>query len=87
MIGGLLIGILAVALGALTAPFLLLSDVSATSEITTSITNASNYIFSLNTVFPVVTLLAIIAFDLVFESAVFLYKGIRWIYRKIPGIS
>lgn len=87
MISSLLIAILAAALTALTSPFLLLPDVSASTEITTSLTNVANYIFSLNSIFPIATIIAIISFDLTLEGFVFLYKGIRWIYKKIPGVS
>lgn len=62
-------------------------DVSQNSEITNALTNISQYVIALDGLFPVTTLIAIIAFDLAFELAVFIYKLVRWGYQKVPGIS
>jgi hypothetical protein len=61
--------------------------VTSNNAITTSIVAFKTYYNSLNLYFPLDTILAIVAFDLVFEGAVFLYKLVRWGYRKVPMIS
>jgi hypothetical protein len=60
---------------------------SANSGIGTAMASASGYVASINAVFPVSTLLAIVAFILVFDGFWFLYQVIRWAYTKIPGIN
>lgn len=62
-------------------------DVSENSQIASGIAEMAKYYVSLNEYLPINTLLAIIAFDLVFEAAVFIYKLVRWGYQKVPGIS
>lgn len=61
--------------------------VSNNNAITTSIVTFKTYYNSLNAYLPIDTIVAIVAFDLLFEGAYFLYKLIRWGYRKVPGIS
>jgi len=41
----------------------------------------------LQAIFPFTALWACIGIDLAFEISYFAYKGIRWAYRKIPGVS
>lgn len=65
----------------------LLPLVSANSNIVNAITPASAYISSIGQVFPVVTLIAILAFVLAFDGVWILYQVIRWVYQKIPGIN
>jgi len=62
-------------------------DVSQNSAITTGISTMAEYYMSLNDYLPISTILAIIAFDLVFELGVFTYKLVRWGYQKVPTIS
>lgn len=64
-----------------------LGTVSENNAITTSIITLKTYYNALNEYLPIDTILAIVAFDLLFETGVFLYKLIRWGYRKVPGIS
>jgi len=62
-------------------------DVSANNAITTSIVTFKTYYNSVNAYIPVDTILLIVAFDLAFEGVYFLYKLVRWGYRKVPGIT
>lgn len=62
-------------------------DVSQNSAITSGLTTMGEYYMSLNDYLPIGVLLAIIAFDLAFELAVFIYKLVRWGYQKVPFIS
>lgn len=62
-------------------------EVSNNNAITTSIVTLKTYYNSVNAYIPISTILAIIAFDLVFEGIYFVYKLVRWGYRKVPGIT
>lgn len=61
--------------------------VSNNNTITDSIVTLKTYYNSLNAYVPIDTLMAIIVFDLAFEGSYFLYKLVRWGYKKVPGIS
>lgn len=56
-------------------------------DISSSITTAGGYLNSLNYVLPVTSLVAILTIFLSFETAIFTYKGVMWIVKKIPGVS
>jgi hypothetical protein len=62
-------------------------DVVLNSNITGSLSQIAPYYISIDTVFPIGALLAILFFELAYEGAYLLYKLIRWAYIKIPGIS
>ena len=62
-------------------------DVSETNSITNAIVSLKGYYTSLDAFLPLSTIVAIIAFDLAFEGAVFLYKMVRWAYQKVPMIN
>ncbi len=62
-------------------------DVVPNNLITTSIVTIKGYYMSLNSIVPLETIVAIIIFDLTFETAVFIYKLVRWGYKKVPTIS
>lgn len=71
-----------------TAPFRLTPVVSLPSGITSSIAHASAYVSSLDTIFPVHETVYIFLYVFVlYEVALFAYKLINWVIRKIPGIS
>jgi hypothetical protein len=61
--------------------------VSDNNAITTSIVTFKSYYNALNLYLPIDTIIAIIAFDLLFEGIYFIYKLVRWGYRKVPGIT
>jgi HD-like signal output (HDOD) protein len=71
----------------LTAPLLLLGDVSLDSNLTTSITTASSYYHSVNSILPMDTMLAILGISLTIELAYATYKLIMWVIKKIPTIN
>lgn len=62
-------------------------DVTISSALSNSLDQISPYYTSLDLIFPMATLLAILAFELVFEGSHLVYKLIKWAYTKIPGIS
>ena len=60
---------------------------TANSAIGTAMVAASGYVSSIGAVFPVLTLMAIVSFILVFDGFWLLYQLVRWAYSKIPGIT
>lgn len=74
-----------------TVSFLLsyLPDIPAYSSITTAITTTGGYIASIYSFIPyiITTILAILAFDIIFETGYFLFKVIYWVIRRIPTQS
>jgi len=66
-----------------------LPDVSLNNSFTTAITTASGYLTALHNLLPytVVVILAIIAFDVAFETGYLLYKVIYWVIRRFPTQS
>lgn len=66
-----------------------LPTVTIGGNFATSIVTGSTYISSIYAVLPViiVTLFAILTFDIVFESGYMLYKVIYWIIRRFPTQS
>lgn len=67
----------------------LLPDVSTNSAFGSAMSTASGYISTAYSFMPVITasLLAILIFDVAFESGYFLYKIIYWIIRRFPTQS
>lgn len=61
--------------------------VNTNGNIATGIDTMVGYYSALSVILPISTLIAIVAVDLVIETAIFTYKVIRWGYRKIPFIS
>lgn len=61
--------------------------VSNTSAIGSAMSTANPYVSSIAQVFPVVTLLSIVGFVLIFDTAWISYQIVRWVYQKIPGIN
>lgn len=72
---------------AFVSPVLLLSDVSGDSDIATGIANANSYLSAIPFHYILLSIVATIAFLTIFEAAYWAYKGVRWLYNKIPGIS
>lgn len=71
----------------ITAPVRLFSDVSLPVAINDTISSVGSNLALLNQVIPVSTIITILGVMLVIEGAIFIYKGIRWIYNKIPGVN
>lgn len=72
---------------AIIALFALLGEVSTESSVTQGIATISSYLSPLNSFLPIDTLLQILAFEVVLETAYLGYKAIKWTYSKIPGIN
>lgn len=70
-----------------TAPLRLLSDVVLPTAMTNALTTASGYLAAINSFFPVDTLISVLALILAVEGYILLYKGLKWIWSKIPGVN
>jgi len=66
-----------------------LPDVSMNSNFTVAISTASTYLTAIYNIFPyiIITVMAIISFDLLFEGAYLLFKVIYWVIRRFPTQS
>ena len=74
-------------LSLITAPLLLLPVASLSVNLTATLTQAGNYIALFDIFLPLGTLFAVFGIIITIEGGYFAYKGIRWIYNKIPGIN
>jgi len=75
------------ALAAVASPLFLFPDVSLSSNITDAISSASSAISVIDVVVPVSTIIAVFVAFVGVEAALFVYKGIRWSYQKLPGVK
>jgi hypothetical protein len=79
----ILIGILAL----ITIPLKLLPMASLSVDLTGTLTQAGNYIALFNIFLPVGMLFTVFGIVVTVEGGYFTYKGVKWIYNKIPGIN
>lgn len=70
-----------------TSPLLLLPTAVLPAGIASALTQAGNTLAIFDIFVPVGTLLAVFGSMTIVEAGYFSYKGIRWIYNKIPGIN
>jgi hypothetical protein len=68
-------------------PLRLLPDVDLTGSIGSAITTTGGYISGLDSIMPIATIISAIGLVLAIEGAIFTYKGVNWLIRKIPGID
>lgn len=62
-------------------------DVPANNDFVSGILTIRDYYIALSDIFPMVVILAIVAFVAGFEIVYGTYKLIRWAYNKIPGVN
>lgn len=67
----------------------LLPSISTSSSFVSAISTGSSYISGVYAFIPLITtsILAIIAFDIIFESGYLLFKVIYWVIRRFPTQS
>lgn len=68
-------------------PLTNVADVAIPSDFADSITFIRPYYSSLDMILPVATLIALISIEVVFDGSMFVYKGIKWAYQKLPFIN
>jgi hypothetical protein len=69
------------------SPFTLLSDVTPDSTVVSAISTATGYISALGVIIPMTAFRFVLIGTLAFEVPYGVYKIIRWVYRKIPGVT
>jgi hypothetical protein len=84
--GGIILFFSSILLGLL-SPLFLLTDVASNSSIVAAIVVANGYISAVPFPYFVLSLLSSLSFLVVFEAAYGTYKVVRWVYKKIPGVS
>jgi hypothetical protein len=87
MITTILLAVLYQFLALVLSPLLLLQDVALSPDLTAGVANIVAPLNSIDVIFPVFQLLAIVAVWLTVEGGIFTYKGIMWVIKKIPGLS
>jgi hypothetical protein len=74
-------------LSVIMSPLLLLPDAVLPQGVVDAWGNVVEWINPINPLFPVDTLLAVFGIYLSIEVAIFTYKAIMWLVKKIPTIS
>lgn len=87
MIINALLTFLYILLYAITYPLRIIPDVPELAEINASVLTASGYISNLNGIFPVDTIITQLGIFISYELIIALYKVIKWLYQKIPGVK
>lgn len=87
MITDAILGIIYYFILAITSPLRLLADATLPASVAGAITSANAYISIVDFVFPVITFIAIVALTITIEGFILLYKLIKWVWNKIPGIN
>lgn len=71
----------------LSYPIRSLNDVTLPADIANSISTAGGYLFALDYVAPVSTLLAIFSIYLLIEGGILAWKAFNWLLRRLPTQS
>lgn len=71
----------------ITSPLLLLPVANLSSSLTSALTTAGNYLAIFDIFVPLGTLFTVVGLMLGIEAGYFTYKGIKWLYNKIPGVN
>jgi hypothetical protein len=87
MITAVLLNILFGIVWVITYPLRVFDDVSLPADIASSISTANGYLFALDYVAPVSTLLTIFALFLTIEGGILTWKAINWLLRRLPTQS
>jgi hypothetical protein len=87
MIVGIIVNLIYGLVWLVLAPIRLLPDVSLPSDIAAAISTAGGYLYAVDFVLPVSSLLAIFALFLSIEGGILTWKGINWILRRLPTQS
>ena len=69
------------------APLLALPIATLPDSLTQSVANIQGIISTINPIFPLDTILVCISVIVTIELAIFAYKAIMWLIKKIPTIS
>lgn len=87
MITNFLLYILYLIIKVIISPITLLPNATLPAGLSSALTTASGYISAFNTMLPMTTILLVISTILIVELAIFTFKMINWVIKKIPMIS
>jgi len=87
MISDIAFAIVAFFIRLLMQPILFLDDASLPPELLDALTNVGQFVAMLNTIFPFGVILVCIGIVIALEFAIFIYKGIMWLIKKVPTIT
>lgn len=87
MITDIILRFLYLVASAITSPIRSQADVSFDDSYTQAAATAWGYVSSMDSLIPLSTLFVALSLILTVEFAIFVYKGIMWTLKKIPGIS
>lgn len=87
MITNFLLYILYLVIKVIISPIMLLPNTTLPAGVSSAISTASGYISAFNTMLPMTTLLLVVSTILIIEGAIFTFKLINWVIKKIPMIS
>jgi hypothetical protein len=76
-------------IGAILSPLTVLPDVTLPASVNSGITGIAGFTGGIWSVFPLTltALVSAVGVIVVVENWVFVYKLIRWVYQKIPGVN
>jgi len=89
MITSLILYIIFAFIWAITSPFRLFNDVSLPASFTEGVSGAVGYVSIIYQVLPLTlsAIVGVIVLYLVVEGSIALFKVVKWVYTKIPGIG
>lgn len=87
MITDILLASFAVIIQFIVSPLSLLPDATLDTRISTAFANVQGYISTMDPIFPIGTLLTVLGIIVLVEFAIFGYKALYWLIKKIPTIS
>jgi len=65
----------------------LFGEAELPAGISNSLPDFAGYYSTMNTIFPVDTVLVIIAAQVVIETSIMVYRLVKWTWEKIPSIN
>lgn len=71
----------------LISPITLLPDVTLSPDLSNAIANIQGILSTVDPLFPLATMFACLGILVAVELAIFAYKAIYWLIKKIPTIS
>jgi len=87
MIFDILLRVCAIIANFILSPILNHEDAQLPTELVNAMNNVVTFYNTISPLFPIGTLLAIIGIIVMIEVAIFIYKGVYWLIKKIPTIS
>jgi len=87
MITDILLQVLVIIISFVLSPLTLLPDATLPASLIQAYGNVQGFAATVNPIFPLDTLFEVLGVVLVVEVAIFGYKAVYWLIKKIPMIS